>query len=123
MTERLHPRPLSLLAFSAAIAVFAVYAGLRTNGLTTHYRNMFDIIGAPVSPLTRLVLDAPSFWWLIAAPAVAVFLWIACRPRVTLVERRRMRWSVVGVLVFGAAVYALVAYALIGPLHGLRHPV
>jgi drug/metabolite transporter (DMT)-like permease len=80
---------------------------------------LFDSFGTPISPLTQFVLKAPNLWWVIAAPAVAVFLWIAFRPRVTETERRRMKAAVIGVVLFGAAVYGLVAYALYSPLFKL----
>ena len=108
-----------MFAVSAAMAVFTVYAGLRTRGLTTRYRELFDSFGAEISPLTQFVLDAPNLWWVIAVPAVAVFLWIALRPQVTESERRRMKAAVIGVILFGAAVYGLVAYALYAPIFEL----
>jgi type II secretory pathway component PulF len=108
-----------MLTMSAAMAAFTVYAGLRTHGIMEQFRQLFDSFGAPLSPLTKLVLDAPNFWWVIALPAVAVFLWIAFKPQVTEVERQRMKLALIGVVVFGAAVYGLVAFALYSPIFEL----
>ena len=105
-----------MLTISAAMAAFTVYAGLRTHGIMDHFRHLFDSFGAPLSPLTEFVLDAPNFWWIIALPAVAVFLWIAFKPQVTEIERQRMKLALVGVVVFGGAVYGLVAFALYSPI-------
>jgi type II secretory pathway component PulF len=110
------PRSAALFAVSAAQAAFTVYAALRTPGLMDQFRELFRSFGAPTSPLTQFVLDAPNFWWVIAVPAVAVCLWIAFKPQVTEIERRRMKLAVIGVLVFGAAVYGLVAFALYTPM-------
>lgn len=123
MAEDTKPRSIALFTVSAAMAVFTVYAALRTSGITTHYREMFETYGVPMTPLRQFVLDAPGFWWVIAVPAVAVFLWIAFRPQVTERERRRMRMAVIGAVVWGAAVYGLVAYALLVPTFKLGNAV
>ena len=101
------------------MAVFTVYAALRTRGIMDQFRELFDSFGATLSPLTKFVLEAPNFWWVIAVPVVAVFLWIAFSPRVTETERRRMKRAVIGVVLFGAAVYGLVAFALYSPIFEL----
>lgn len=105
------------------MAVFTVYAALRTRGIMDQFRALFDSFGAPLSPLTEFVLEAPDFWWIIAVPVVAVFLWIAFRPQVTETEHRRMKLAVIGVVVFGAAVYGLVAVALYSPIFELGRVV
>jgi hypothetical protein len=117
------PRSTTVFAVSAALAVFTVYAAVRTPGLMDQFRELFRGFGAPLSPLTRFVLDAPNFWWVIALPAVAVFIWIAFKPQVTAVERERMKLAVIGVMLFGAAVYGLVAFALYSPIFELGRVV
>ncbi len=119
MGENRQPRPAAMFAVSAAMAVFTVYAGVRTRGITAQFRELFESFGAPVSPLTQFVLDAPNFWWVIAVPAVGVFLWIALKPQVSETELRRMKLALIGVVLFGAAVYGFVAYALYSPMFEL----
>jgi hypothetical protein len=116
-------RPISLLIFSAILAFSTVYAALRTHGLMGQFRGLFISLGASLSPVTGFVLDAPNFWWIIAAPASAVFTWVASRSRVTRMELIRMRRAVVAALVFGVLVYGLVAIALYSPLFDLGRVV
>jgi type II secretory pathway component PulF len=123
MAEIRQPRPAAMFAASAAMAVFTVYAGVRTRGLTTQFRELFESFGTPIPPLTQFVLQAPNLWWVIAMPAVSVFLWIAFKPQVTETERRRMKLAVIGVVLFGAAVYGFVAYALYTPMFELGKAV
>ena len=94
---------------SALMAIFTVYGAI---SLRPHYHELFDSLGDPSSPGARLVLLAPHLMWVTAVPAVAVFVWIASRRRITAAEWRRMKWSVVGVFLFGAAVWSVFSYAL-----------
>ena len=110
------PRPLGLMAASAALAVFTVYAASRTGGLMTQYREMFASFGVELSPLTKFVLGAPNFWAVLAVPAVLVFGWIAMKSEVTPGERRHMKMAFVASLVLDGLVYGLVAYALYEPI-------
>jgi hypothetical protein len=112
-------RPRALLIASAMLAAVTIYAALRTHGLMGNFRELLNALGSELPPLTQLVLDAPNFWWLIAIPANAVFIWIAARARVTVAERRRMRNALISTLIFGVLVYGLVAYALYGPMFKL----
>jgi type II secretory pathway component PulF len=117
------PRPLGLLIVSALLAGFTSYAALRSANVMRNYREMFESFGADLPPLTEFVLDAGNFWWLIAAPCVGVFLWIATRSRVTRAQNSRMKLAVAATLAFGALVYGVVAYAVYVPLASLGRDV
>lgn len=110
------PRPLGLMAASAALAVFTLYAAARTGGLMNQYREMFESFGVELSPLTRLVLGAPNFWAVLAVPAIFLFGWIALKSEVTTEQRRHMKLAFVASLVLDGLVYGLVAYALYEPI-------
>ena len=114
--DELEPRPLGLLISAAIPAAFAVYAGLRTTGLMQAKRELFEGLGAPIPPLTEMVLGWPNLWWIIAIPAVVVFTWIAARSLVTRAQKTRMKLAVAGVIVFAAAVYGFVLYAMMLPM-------
>ena len=117
------PRPKGLMAASAALAVFTVYAASRTVGLMDQYREMFQSFGVELSPLTRFVLGAPNFWAVLAVPAIFVFGWIAMKSEVRPEERRHMKLAFVASLVLDGVVYGLVAYALYEPILRLGHTV
>jgi hypothetical protein len=93
---------------AATWAIFTVYGALT---LPPHFRELFESLDES-SLGARLVLLAPHLLWLIAVPAVAVFVWIASSRRITAVEWRCMKWSVIGVFLFGAAMWSLFYYAL-----------
>ena len=117
------PRPVALLAASAALAVFTVYAAIRSYSVMDNFREVLEGFGAKIPPLTEFILNAPNFWWLIAAPAVGVFIWIAMKPRVAEVERSRMRTALIAIVVFGVALYGFVAQALYRPIFELGQSV
>jgi type II secretory pathway component PulF len=119
----LGPRPLGLLIVCAIPAVFSLYAALRTGDLMARYREMFDGFGAPIPPLTAFVLNLPNFWWVIALPAVLVFIWVAMKSEITTAQKTRMKLAAVGVIVFGAAVYGFVAYALYKPIMAMGNAI
>ena len=121
--EERTPRPLGLLISSALPAAFAVYAGLRTTGLMQAKRDLFEGLGAPIPPLTEMVLGWPNLWWIIALPAVLVFAWIAAKSQVTRGQKARMKLAVTGVIVFGAVVYGFVLYAMMLPMWALSGAV
>src|SRR5690348_11925700 len=101
MTETdLVDRPRGLLAVSAALAAFALYAAIRSNGFMEHFREMFSSFNIKPTPITHFVLSTPGPWWVIAVPAVLVFIWIAARPRVTPIQRRRMKVTLIATIVF-----------------------
>jgi len=106
------PRPRGLLGASAALAVSAIYAGLRTPSLMQDYRDLFRAMAVKPLPVTKLVLAAPNLWWVIATPAVLLFIWIAMRSQVTPTERTRMKAALISTIVFAVVVYGFVAYAL-----------
>ena len=119
MEEQSVPRPFGLLVTSALLAAFSLYAALRTPNLMRDFRGLFEGLGAEIPPLTKFVLNAPNLWWVIATPAILVFVWIVRRAFITPSERDRMRRAVIGSVVFGALVYGIVAYALYVPLFKL----
>ena len=121
--EDVEPRPLGLLISSALPAAFAVYAGLRTTNLMQAKRDLFEGLGAPIPPLTAMVLDWPNLWWIIAIPAVLVFAWIAAKSSVTRSQKTRMKLAVAGVVLFGAAVYGFVLYAMMLPMWAMSGAV
>lgn len=110
------PRPLGLMAASAALAVFVVYAASRTSALMTQYREMFESLGVELSPLTKFVLGAPNFWAVLAVPAIFIFGWIAMKSEVTPRERRHMKAAFIASLVLDGLVYGIVAFALYEPI-------
>ena len=122
-SETTLPRPRGLLIASALLSFSTIYAALRTHGLMPGFRRMLSAFGSDSPLLTRLVLDAPNFWWIIAIPATAVFLWIAFRPQVTRTEHRRMKAALLAALLFGLLVYGLVAYALYSPMFKLGETI
>lgn len=114
---------MGLLVVSAIPAAFSLYAALRTGDLMGIRRKMFEGLGFPIPPLTEFVLNGPNLWWVIATPAVLVFAWIASRREVTRAQQSRMKLAVAAVVVFGAAVYAFVLYALMRPIHEMSKAV
>jgi len=117
------PRPLGLLICSAIPAALAVYAGLRTPGLMEAKRSLFEGLGAPIPPVTDMVLAWPNLWWVIAVPAVIAFGWVASKSSITRAQKARMKLAVAGVIVFGAAVYGFVLYAMMLPMWALNDAV
>jgi hypothetical protein len=121
--ENLIPRPRGLLIVAAIPAAFALYAAFRTGDLMGHYREMLEGLGAPIPPLTEAVLNAPNLWWIIAVPAVAVFVWVARRAEITPTQKARMQLAVAAVILFGAAVYGFVLFALQGAFRAMSSAV
>ena len=119
----LRPRPLGLLIVCAIPAVISVYAAIRTGDLMAHYRKLFEDFGAPIPPITAFVLNMPNFWWVIAVPAVLVFIRVAMKSEVTRPQQTRMKLAVAAVIVFGAAVYGFVAYALYTPIMAMGNAI
>jgi hypothetical protein len=116
-------RPRGLLVVSAALAAFALYAAIRSNGFMEHFREMFSSFNIKPTPITNFVLSTPGPWWVIAVPALLVFIWIAARSRITLAQRRRMKVALIATIVFSVAVYGLALYALNSPLWAMRSDV
>jgi hypothetical protein len=94
---------------SALMAISTVYIAIVSRA---PFRELLESLNQPDSREAHLLELAPGLSWAIAVPAVAVFLWIASRRRITTTEWRRMRWSVIGVFLFGAAIWAFYYLAL-----------
>jgi type II secretory pathway component PulF len=123
MEAEVIPRPRGLLITSAILAAFTLYAAIRSGDLMGRFRELYEGFGAEVPPLTRFVLASPNFWWLITIPSVAVCAWIASRQEVTRRQKRRMQFSVICILLLGAALYALAMYALYQPIFALGNAI
>jgi type II secretory pathway component PulF len=105
-------RPRALLVIATVVLITASWVAFLAPIAVQNFGGTFTALGADLPASTRWLLAMTDLWRIFLVLAVALFLWIMARTRVTPRELGRMKLAlrlliVVMLLAFGVAAWAI----------------
>ena len=88
-----------------------------------NFGGMFNALGSNLPRTTSFLLSTPRLWQVFVVLAVALFIWVISRSRVTREELGRMKLAMRLLIVAMVLAYALAAWAIYMPILALRQVV
>jgi len=116
-------RPRGMLVVATLVLITASWVSFLAPIAAGRFGGTFTALGADLPAPTRFLLAMPNFWLIFLVLALAQFLWIMARTRVTSRELGRMKLALrllIGVMLLA---FGLAAWAIYTPLFRLGEVV
>jgi hypothetical protein len=116
-------RPRGMLVVATLVLITASWVSFLAPIAAERFGGTFTALGADLPAPTRFLLTLPNLWLILLVPALALFLWIMARTRVTSRELGRMKLALRLLIVVMVLAFGLAAWAIYTPLFRLGEVV